>query len=201
MGSELEDLKAQLMAEYLKTIEDIDDPESYMEKLAALLPQNENTKVMETPHFHKIVLKFENKSTNPNPEYQKTGDSGFDFRANLSEPVILKPLERALIPTGLYFEFQEGFEIQVRPRSGLAAKNGVTVLNTPGTVDSGYRGEIKICLINLSHDVFTVNHGDRIAQGVFSAVMGKPVVDMVEVDKVNTDTDRGTGGFGSTGKQ
>lgn len=150
---------------------------------------------------YKIQLKFENKSNNQDPEYQKIGDSGFDIRANieLDKPITLGPLERALIPTGLFFELPEGFELQVRPRSGLAAKNGVTVLNSPGTVDEKFRGEVKIILVNLSNEPFTVNHGDRIAQGVLANVSGQRIVNLMKVDIINKDTDRGSGGFGSTG--
>jgi dUTP pyrophosphatase len=147
----------------------------------------------------KINLKFENKSNNPDPEYAKIGDSGFDIRANIEEPIILGPLDRYLIPTGLFFELPECFELQVRPRSGLAAKNGVTVLNTPGTVDDQYRGEVKIILVNLSNVNFTVNHGDRIAQGILANVSGQRLVNLMKVDTINKDTDRADGGFGSTG--
>lgn len=149
--------------------------------------------------YWKIKLGFNNKSTNPDPEYATSGSSGFDFRANLSEPVTIKAGKRALVPTGLFFELPENFEIQVRPRSGLAAKNGVTVLNTPGTVDADYRGEIKIILINLGDEDFVVNHGDRIAQGVLATVTAKNVVKLVKLNEVSTNTERASGGFGSTG--
>jgi len=147
----------------------------------------------------KMILNFLNKSTNPNPEYAKVGDSGFDLRANLEKPIILKPLERKLIPTGLFFEIPLGMELQIRSRSGLAAKNGVMVLNSPGTIDSGYAGEIQIILINLGQDDFTINHGDRIAQAVYASVLGKYVVDLKQVDSINSNTERGSAGFGSTG--
>ena len=149
----------------------------------------------------KLSLSFKNESTNPDPEYATTGSSGFDLRANLKEEVILQPNEVAMIPTGLFFEIPENYEIQVRPRSGLAAKNGVTVLNTPGTIDADYRGEIKVILINLGNEPFTINHCDRIAQGVFSSVLGKNFVNIQKVTEISTDTERGSGGFGSTGIQ
>jgi dUTP pyrophosphatase len=160
----------------------------------------------------KIPLKFENKSNNSDPEFAKIGDSGFDIRADLGEmdlggdelipgSITLGPLERILISTGLFFELPEGFELQIRPRSGLAAKHGITVLNTPGTVDDQYRGEIKIILVNLSNEPFTVKHGDRIAQGVLANVSGQRIVNLVKVDEINKNTDRAEGGFGSTGIQ
>lgn len=151
-------------------------------------------------NFPKIVLKFENKSKNPNPEYAKIGDSGFDIMANLEEPFTLKAWQRALIPTGLFFEINLGFELQIRPRSGLAAKHGITVLNTPGTVDSGYRGEVKVILINLSDEDYIINNGDRIAQGVYASVYGKHILDLKQVDSIDTNTMRGNSGFGSSGK-
>ena len=147
-----------------------------------------------------LQLKVKNTSKNQNPEYQKDGDSGFDLRADLDHHIHLEPLERKLIPTGLYFEIPVGFEIQVRPRSGLAIKQGLTVLNTPGTVDRDYRGEVKIILINLSNETVMVEPGDRIAQAVLSPVTTKETVNITMVDEINTNTDRGAGGFGSTGK-
>lgn len=182
------------------------DEESDEEKLNELLKEIESVgkldvdfKTAKPIDYPKLTLKVENRSTNPNPEYQKEGDSGFDLRANLTEPVTLRPMERQLIPTGLYFEIPEGFEIQVRPRSGLALKNGITIVNTPGTVDEKYRGEVCIILINLGYIDFTVNHGDRIAQAVLAPVVSKKLVNIVQIDKISTDTDRGSGGFGSTG--
>lgn len=136
-----------------------------------------------------------NQSSNPLPEYATTGSSGMDMRANLSEPVTLQPLERALIPTGLFIELPQGYEAQIRPRSGLAIKQGITCLNTPGTIDADYRGEIKIILINLSQEPQTVNHGDRIAQMVIQPVQQ---VQLVQV-QVLQSTERAAGGFGSTG--
>lgn len=129
------------------------------------------------------------------PSYKTQGAAGADISAFLSSPVLIKKGEVALIPTGLFFEIPEGYEIQVRPRSGLAAKNGVTVLNTPGTIDSDYRGEVKVILINLGLSDFTVNNGDRIAQIVVAPVTQG---DFQKVEKLS-ETDRGEGGFGSTG--
>lgn len=161
---------------------------------------NVNHTFVSDPEYYKIKVAFTNKSTNPDPAYATAGSSGFDFRANLSEPMTIKVGKVAMIPTGLYFELPENFEIQVRPRSGLAAKNGVTVLNTPGTVDADYRGEIKIILINLGEEDFTVNHGDRIAQGVLASVTAKNIVNFAKLDEVSQNTERASGGFGSTGK-
>ena|ERR1035437_5779816 len=146
---------------------------------------------------YRMQIRFENKSNNPNPVY-KDGDSGFDLRAFLPEPIVLYPFKRILVPTGLFFELKEGFELQVRPRSGLAIHNGITVLNSPGTVDSSYRGELKVILINLGEEPFTINNGDRIAQGVMAGVINKMVLDLVKVDEIDKETERGAGGFGST---
>jgi dUTP pyrophosphatase len=147
----------------------------------------------------KINFNFKNESNNPDPEYATAGSSGFDLRANLTEPITIKPHSFKIIPTGLYFEIPKNFEIQVRPRSGLAAKNGVTVLNTPGTIDADYRGEIKVILINHSDVGFFVNHGDRIAQAVIASVIGKNVIKLNKVNNISENTERGSGGFGSTG--
>jgi dUTP pyrophosphatase len=148
---------------------------------------------------YKLKLKFSNKSSNQDPDYATSGASGFDLRANLDSPIKIGVGKRAMVPTGLFFEIPENFEIQVRPRSGLAAKNGVTVLNTPGTVDADYRGEVKVILINLGDEDFVIQHGDRIAQAVMCAVTAKNIVKLIKVTDVSTDTDRGSGGFGSTG--
>jgi dUTP pyrophosphatase len=148
---------------------------------------------------HKIKFNFKNESDNPDPEYATSGSSGFDLRANLDSPVTVHPHGVRIIPTGLYFEIPENFEIQVRPRSGLAAKNGVTVLNSPGTVDADYRGEVKVILINHSDNAFVVNHGDRIAQAVIASVIGKNFIKLEKVDNIDENTERGSGGFGSTG--
>lgn len=144
----------------------------------------------------KIKIKFINKSNNKNPDYAKEGDSGFDLRAN--ENGSLKPLERKLVSTGLYFELPKGYELQIRPRSGLAYKNGITVLNSPGTVDTGYRGEIKVLLVNLSDENFNWEKGERIAQGVVSHRISTDYGKLIEVKEIS-ESERGEGGFGSTG--
>jgi dUTP pyrophosphatase len=148
----------------------------------------------------RLKIKIINNSNNPEPKYQKEGDSGFDFMANLleDEEIVIEPLKRAVVPTGLHFQIPIGFELQVRPRSGLALKNGITVLNTPGTVDSGYRGEVKVVLFNTSEDAFKIKNGDRIAQGVIAPVQTKRTTKIITVNQLD-DSDRGTGGFGSTG--
>ncbi len=137
-----------------------------------------------------------NRSRHPLPEYATAGSSGLDLRANLESTVVLNSLERQLIPTGLFMEIPEGYEAQVRPRSGLAIKQGVTCLNSPGTIDADYRGEIKIILINLSREPQQVNDGDRIAQLVFQKV---EKVNLVSVSELTT-SERAEGGFGHTGK-
>jgi dUTP pyrophosphatase len=142
-----------------------------------------------------MKLKIVNTSDNPLPVYETTGSAGMDLRAQLQEPVMLKPLQRALIPTGLYIELPDGYEAQVRPRSGLALKKGVTVLNSPGTIDSDYRGEIKVIMINLSNETTVINTGERIAQMIISKY---EKVQLKEVDELN-ETERGEGGFGHTG--
>ena len=142
-----------------------------------------------------MKVKVINKSNNPLPEYSTSQSAGMDLRAFIAEPVILGVLDRALIPTGLYIEMPEDYEAQVRPRSGLAIKHGVTVLNSPGTVDADYRGEICVELVNLSNTPFTVEPGERIAQLVFSKY---EKVDFVEVEELSK-TERGTGGIGHTG--
>ena len=136
-----------------------------------------------------------NKSHHALPEYATPQSAGMDIRANLDEPVTLNPLERKLIPTGLYMALPAGYEAQVRPRSGLAIKKGITVLNTPGTVDADYRGEVCVVLINLSNEPFVVNDGERIAQMVI-AKHEQP--ELIEVDVLD-ETERGAGGFGHTG--
>lgn len=136
-----------------------------------------------------------NKSNNSLPEYATIGSSGMDIRAFIDEPIILKPLERTLVATGLFLEIPLGFEIQIRPRSGLAIKQGITCLNTPGTIDSDYRGEIKVILINLSNENAVINTGDRIAQMVLQKV---EKADLQKVESLS-ETVRGDGGFGHSG--
>lgn len=142
-----------------------------------------------------IKINTVNNSNNDLPHYATSGSAGMDVRANLSETVELAPLERRLIPTGLYLEIPLGYEVQVRPRSGLALKNGITCLNSPGTIDSDYRGEINVLLINLSNLPFTINNNDRIAQLVVAKVEKAA---MILVQQLN-DTERNAGGFGHTG--
>ena len=154
-----------------------------------------------TNNTYKLDVKFLNTSNNPNPEYATAGSSGFDLRASLDEQLIMISGEVTVVPTGLYFEIPENFEIQVRPRSGLAAKNAVTVLNTPGTIDADYRGEIKVILINHGKSPFVINNGDRIAQAVIASVINKNIVNLNEVKTISSDTERGSGGFGSTGSK
>lgn len=137
-----------------------------------------------------------NRSSNPLPHYATEASAGCDLRADLDKEISLAPLERKLVNTGLFIALPEGYEAQIRPRSGLAFKEGITVLNSPGTIDSDYRGEVKVLLVNLSDSEVTVRHGDRIAQMVISR---HEVANFVEVE-VLTETTRGAGGFGSTGK-
>jgi dUTP pyrophosphatase len=144
-----------------------------------------------------IPIRIINKSENDLPVYATEGSSGMDIRADLEETVTIHPLERVLIPTGLYIEIPGGYEVQIRPRSGLAIKNGITCLNTPGTIDADYRGEIKIILINLSQESQSIHPGDRIAQMVIQKIE-KAL--LIKVDEIN-ETERSAGGFGHTGKK
>lgn len=148
------------------------------------------------PKHERVQVKVVNKSRYPLPEYKHLGDSGLDIRADISEPITLRSLERFAVPTGIYVQLPENYEIQVRPRSGLAAKYGISVLNSPGTVDEAYIGEIKVILVNLSNDPFTIEPGERIAQLVLAKV------EKLDWDEVLflTETDRGDSGFGSTGR-
>jgi len=150
-------------------------------------------------NMFKIPLNFVNKSNNPNPEYATEGSSGFDLRAFIDEPLTLQPNEFKVIPTGLYFKLNLGFEIQVRSRSGLSAKHGIAVLNSPGTVDSDYTGEVKVILINHGQEPFTINNGDRIAQAVICTTLNKYAINMTQVSDIEHTTDRASNGFGSTG--
>lgn len=142
-----------------------------------------------------MKVRIINKSENPLPSYQTRASAGMDLRAQLDEPIRLAPLERAVVGTGLYLELPEGYEAQIRPRSGLAAKQGITVLNSPGTIDADYRGEIGVILANVSNETVTLQHGDRIAQMVISRYQQ---AEWIEVESLS-ETDRGSGGFGSTG--
>ena len=143
-----------------------------------------------------MKVKIVNHSKHALPEYQTPLSAGLDIRANLDESVTLRPLERAMIPTGLFAELPEGCEMQIRPRSGLAAKHGITVLNSPGTIDADYRGEIKVILVNLSNEPFTIESGERIAQMI---VARYAQIEWQPGEELGT-TERGAGGFGSTGK-
>lgn len=143
-----------------------------------------------------LPVQIVNTSKHANPAYATELSAGMDLIANLDEPLTLKPFERALVPTGIYIALPAGYEAQVRPRSGLAIKKGITVLNSPGTVDADYRGEIKVILVNLSNKAWTCNDGEQIAQLV---VAPHETVDLIEVDTLD-DTERDTGGFGHTGK-
>lgn len=142
-----------------------------------------------------ITLKVVNQSRHPLPEYATDHSAGLDLRANLNEAIVLKPLERILVPTGLFIELPQGYEAQIRPRSGLAFKNGISVLNSPGTIDADYRGEVKVLLVNLSNNEFTVNDGERVAQ----MVIAKHETIKWSVVESLKETKRGAGGFGHTG--
>lgn len=144
-----------------------------------------------------MKIRIVNKSTNALPQYATSQSAGIDLRANLAEPVVLMPMERKLIPTGLFIELPEGYEAQIRPRSGLALKHGITVLNTPGTIDADYRGEIGVILINLSTEDFKIEHGERICQMVIAR---HEQAEWIQVEELN-ETERGAGGFGHTGKK
>ncbi|AYN66123.1 dUTP diphosphatase [Euzebyella marina] len=142
-----------------------------------------------------MQIKIINKSSHQLPHYETEASAGMDLRANISEPITLKPLERSIVKTGLFIELPVGYEAQVRPRSGLAAKKGITVLNAPGTIDADYRGEIGVILVNLSNESFTVENGERVAQLVIAK---HERAEWNEVEELS-ETDRGAGGFGSTG--
>ena len=142
-----------------------------------------------------VKIKVINKGHQPLPQYATPQSAGMDLRANLTESIVLKPLERCLIPTGLFIALPEGYEAQVRPRSGLALKKGITVLNAPGTIDADYRGEVGVLLVNLSQEEFVVNDGERVAQMVIARHETADFVEVAELD----ETERGAGGYGHTG--
>jgi dUTP pyrophosphatase len=144
-----------------------------------------------------MEIQIINKSKHPLPQYATLQSAGMDLRANLDEPIVLKPLQRCLVPTGIYMALPPGFEAQVRPRSGLAIKKGITVLNSPGTIDADYRGEVCVILVNLSSEDFVVEDGERVAQMVIACY---EQVEWQEVEMLN-ETERGMGGFGHTGKK
>jgi dUTP pyrophosphatase len=142
-----------------------------------------------------LKVRIINNSNNPIPAYATEGSSGMDLRANLPEPLTIAPLERMMVPTGIFLEIPHGYEAQVRPRSGLAIKQGLTCLNSPGTIDADYRGELKVILINLSAEHQVISHGDRIAQMVFQKI---EIVELESTDQIS-ETARNAGGFGHTG--
>ena len=142
-----------------------------------------------------VKIKVINKGHQPLPQYATPQSAGMDLRANLTESIVLKPLERCLVPTGLFIALPEGYEAQVRPRSGLALKKGITVLNAPGTIDADYRGEVGVLLVNLSQEEFVVNDGERVAQMVIARHETANFVEVAELD----ETERGAGGYGHTG--
>ena len=144
-----------------------------------------------------MILKIVNKSSNPLPKYESAQAAGMDLRCNISEPITLQPMERRLIPTGLFIQLPEGYEAQIRPRSGLALKRGLTVLNTPGTIDSDYRGEVGVILINLSGEAQTIEPGERVCQ----MVIARHEHAEVECVEVLDETERGAGGFGHSGRK
>ncbi len=143
-----------------------------------------------------MKIKIVSTSKHALPAYETIHSAGMDLRANLDEPILLKPLERKLVPTGLFIELPEGYEAQIRPRSGLAIKHGISLVNTPGTIDADYRGEVKIIMINLSNDEFLINDGERIAQMIIAS---HEKAEWIEVEELS-NTDRGSGGFGHSGK-
>ena len=143
-----------------------------------------------------MQVKIVNKSKHSLPEYATVLSAGMDLRANIDEPVTLKPLQRSLIPTGIYIQLPEGYEAQIRPRSGLAVKHGISIVNSPGTVDADYRGEIRVILVNLSDEDFIINDGERICQMIIAR---HARVEWLQVDDLD-ETERGSGGFGHTGR-
>jgi len=163
-----------------------------------MLKKIESEQVDSAKEQVKIRVNFVNTSTNEDPKHKYIDDSGMDLRADLEESISIEPGEIKLVPTGIHFELPESMEIQVRPRSGLAAKNGITVLNTPGTIDRGYIGEIKVILINLGKSKFNIGHGDRIAQAVICPVITGRWAILTKKYKLD-ETQRSDGGFGSTG--
>lgn len=144
-----------------------------------------------------MEIKVVNRSRHPLPEYATLHAAGMDLRANLANPVVLQPMERSLIPTGIFIQLPPGYEAQIRPRSGLAVKHGISIVNAPGTIDADYRGEIKVILVNLSNESFTIRNGERICQMIIAE---HTRVEWNEVELLD-ETDRGEGGFGHTGKK
>jgi dUTP pyrophosphatase len=183
----------------LSTDENADLDENLVNEINQTLDElNEEVYTAQAKEFSSFFVKYINKSTNEDPKFAYEGDSGFDLRADIENDIVLEPFKRVLVPTGLYFELVKGIEIQVRPRSGLAIKHGITVLNSPGTVDSHYRGEVKVPLINLGEQPYLIQKGDRIAQGVVCPVFGEGKIELTKTDELS-DTSRGEGGFNSSG--
>lgn len=162
-----------------------------------LLPVSASNSTFADKNSSTLTVRIINQSAHPLPQYETDGSAGMDLRANLESPVTIGPLERTLIPTGLFIELPNGYEAQIRPRSGLAIKRGLTMLNSPGTIDSDYRGEIKCIVVNLSNEPQTIEPGERIAQMVIARYEQIAWLETAEL----TETERGAGGFGSTGKQ
>lgn len=188
--------KMKSVKELQKMMGDIDmtDPQKMMESLG--IDMSELNKTFMDSHNKKIELKYTNETELKNPEYAYPSDSGFDLRS--SEDVEIMPFGRILVPTGLFLDIPEGYEIQVRPKSGLAIKKGLSVLNTPGTVDQGYTGEIKVIMFNISNNFQKINKGDKIAQAVLCPVVSGKYVNLVQKETIE-NKDRGDKGFGSTG--
>jgi len=187
----------------LKTLKDLQgsldnldttSPDKMMESMG--IDMEQLNKDFMSSYNHKVKLHYTFDSENKTPEYAYPTDSGFDLRSNID--LELMPFGRELVPTGLYLSIPEGYEIQVRPKSGLAVKKGLSVLNTPGTVDQGYTGEIKVIIINMSNDFQNIKKGDKIAQAVLCPVVSGKHVELIKQDKIQ-DNDRGSNGFGSTG--
>jgi dUTP pyrophosphatase len=201
--------KDKILEGYLRKLEELDrrindgtdSDDALIDDLNRII--NGISKEVESSSNSKTIpsLQFINHSNNPDPSFAHEGDSGFDLRAYISDDdieIAILPGEIEIIPTGLYFEVEKGLEIQIRPRSGLAAKHGITIVNTPGTIDSHYRGEIQIILANLGRNVFRVNNGDRIAQGVVCPVYGEGKLNMIKAEKLS-ETVRNDSRFGSSG--
>jgi len=191
------------LKESLKTLKDLQgsldnldttSPDKMMESMG--IDMEQLNKDFMSSYNHKVKLHYTFDSENKTPEYAYPTDSGFDLRSNID--LELMPFGRELVPTGLYLSIPEGYEIQVRPKSGLAIKKGLSVLNTPGTVDQGYTGEIKVIIIKMSNDFQTIKKGDKIAQAVLCPVVSGKHVELIKQDKIK-DNDRGSNGFGSTG--
>ena len=191
--NELEDLKK--ITEIINNLNDVDNMSDSLDYTETL---KELERISNGDNY--LHINYINKSNNKDPEYVHNHDSGFDLRANIDNSITIGTLERVLIPTGLYFELPPNTELQVRPRSGLSLKHGITVLNTPGTVDSNYRGEVGVILVNLSNEPYTITPGERIAQAVIMNVINPNFSKLIKKNNLES-TDRGSDGFGSTGKK